>query len=92
MILNQIIRSLQRAVQVNGIDHAHLSEARKSLEACILWHSERSEYLLPKGRKDRGESLEQTALRETFEETGYPCKLLPVDMVTRAPEPGVSPR
>ncbi|EIN03540.1 hypothetical protein PUNSTDRAFT_123237 [Punctularia strigosozonata HHB-11173 SS5] len=62
----------------------------KKLEACILWHSDREEYLLPKGRKDRGESLEQTALRETYEETGYPCKLLPVDMVTRAPEPGVN--
>lgn len=26
-----------------------------------------------------------TAIRETFEETGYPCRQLPLDMVTRAP-------
>lgn len=26
-----------------------------------------------------------TAMRETFEETGYPCRQLPLDMVTRAP-------
>lgn len=34
------------------------------------------EYLLPKGRKDLGEPLEQPALRETFEETGVRVALL----------------
>lgn len=50
----------------------------------------RNEWLLPKGRKDRGESLQDTALRETFEETGFPPKLLPVRMYTRAPDPSVN--
>lgn len=45
-------------------------------------------YLLPKGRKDQGESITDAAVRETFEETGYPCTLFPVQMPTRAPAPG----
>ena len=33
--------------------------------------------------------MEATALRETFEETGYPCRLMPgLSMWTRAPPPG----
>jgi 8-oxo-dGTP pyrophosphatase MutT (NUDIX family) len=44
--------------------------------------------LLPKGRKDHGESVPATAVRETFEETGYPCELLPLDLITRAPAAG----
>lgn len=34
-----------------------------------------------------GESLEQTALRETYEETGIPVALLPVTMKTLATVP-----
>lgn len=45
------------------------------------------EYLLPKGRKNVGESLEHTAARETFEETGIPVKLLPVNIETMATLP-----
>jgi len=58
------------------------------LEVCILFHTVRNTWILPKGRKDRGEDLPTTAVRETFEETGYPCELLPVDLHTRAPAPG----
>ncbi|KAG5635106.1 hypothetical protein H0H81_012435 [Sphagnurus paluster] len=64
----------------------------EKLEICIV-HSTgfgRDEWLLAKGRKDRGESLEQAAVRETFEETGYPCALWPQRMATRAPAPGVN--
>ncbi|KAJ3540970.1 hypothetical protein NMY22_g4082 [Coprinellus aureogranulatus] len=46
-------------------------------------------WILPKGRKDQFESMEVTAVRETFEETGYPCELYPVTLQTRAPAPGV---
>ncbi|KAF2233593.1 hypothetical protein EV356DRAFT_567850 [Viridothelium virens] len=42
------------------------------------------EYFLPKGRKDIGESLEETAMRETYEETGIPVQLLPIKMQTLA--------
>jgi 8-oxo-dGTP pyrophosphatase MutT (NUDIX family) len=49
-------------------------QARKVL--LILW-CETGEYMLPKGRKNIKEALEATAIRETFEETGYRCELLP---------------
>lgn len=42
------------------------------------------EYYLPKGRKDIQESLEDAALRETWEETGVRAQLLPVRITTRA--------
>ena len=55
--------------------------ARKVL--VIIWRKN-GEYLLPKGRKDIGEGLETTALRETFEETGFNCQLLPHSFPTLA--------
>ncbi|KAF9475373.1 hypothetical protein BDN70DRAFT_814202 [Pholiota conissans] len=61
-----------------------------TLEVCILHQLTKNEWLLPKGRKDRGETLEQAAVRETYEETGYPCHLWPQRMPTLAPAPGVS--
>jgi 8-oxo-dGTP pyrophosphatase MutT (NUDIX family) len=49
------------------------------------------EYFLAKGRKDIGESLEEAAIRETFEETGYTVKLLPLPIPTLATIPsGIS--
>ncbi|SPN97579.1 uncharacterized protein DNG_01091 [Cephalotrichum gorgonifer] len=45
------------------------------------------EYLLPKGRKDVGEPLDQAARRETFEETGIRAQLLPVAIDTLATFP-----
>ncbi|EEU47046.1 uncharacterized protein NECHADRAFT_92100 [Fusarium vanettenii 77-13-4] len=47
----------------------------------------RGECMLPKGRKDIDESLEETALRETFEETGIRVQLLPVDINSLATLP-----
>ncbi|EPE35337.1 Nudix [Glarea lozoyensis ATCC 20868] len=55
--------------------------ARKVL--ILLWRKN-GEYLLPKGRKDIGEDIQMTALRETFEESGYKCKLLPHKFPTLA--------
>ncbi|KAF5329632.1 hypothetical protein D9619_009464 [Psilocybe cf. subviscida] len=60
-----------------------------ALEICVLHQTVRDEWLLPKGRKDRGESVEAAAIRETYEETGYRCRLWPQRMPTRAPAPGV---
>lgn len=34
--------------------------------------------------------MSQTAVRETFEETGYPCDLFPCTLPTRSPAPGMS--
>lgn len=42
------------------------------------------EILLPKGRKNIGETLEKTAVRETLEETGVTTTLLPIKMPTLA--------
>ena len=54
-------------------------------EICLLHLLKRDEYVLAKGRRNCGENTQQTAIREVTEETGYPCRLLPVTMSTRAP-------
>ena len=64
------------------------SSTHAPLRICLIYHHARGEWLLPKGRKDHGESVPATAVRETFEETGYPCELLPLDLITRAPAAG----
>ncbi|KAF5384660.1 hypothetical protein D9757_007483 [Collybiopsis confluens] len=61
----------------------------RNLQICLLYHTIKEEWLLPKGRKDCGECIEATAVRETYEETGYPCELLPCNMLTRAPRHGI---
>ncbi|KAJ4151193.1 hypothetical protein LMH87_011907 [Akanthomyces muscarius] len=48
------------------------------------------ECCLPKGRKDIGESLQDAALRETWEETGVRAHLLPVPITTRATVPAAA--
>ncbi|CAE6426183.1 unnamed protein product [Rhizoctonia solani] len=60
-----------------------------TLQVCILYHPKDDRFILPKGRKDRGESIHETALRETYEETGHKCSLLPLNMKTRAQPPDV---
>ena len=52
---------------------------------CVLRHLELNEYVLPKGRRNCGESRRRTAIREIKEETGISCRLLKVNMITRAP-------
>ncbi|QYS92808.1 Nudix hydrolase domain-containing protein [Trichoderma simmonsii] len=56
-----------------------------SREICVLHLLERDEYVLAKGRRNCGETHRETALREVTEETGFACRLLPVNMHTRAP-------
>ena len=55
-----------------------------ALQVCILYQPKEDRYILPKGRKDRGEDIQETALRETYEETGHRCKFLPLNMKTRS--------
>ncbi|KFA80135.1 hypothetical protein S40288_04665 [Stachybotrys chartarum IBT 40288] len=52
-------------------------------EVCVVHPLHRDEYVLPKGRRNLGESRRTTAIRETTEETGMPCRLLPVNLVSR---------
>ena len=53
----------------------------------LLNYRPKNEILLPKGRKDRGESLEIAAVRETYEESGFQCQLLPHSLHTNAQAP-----
>ena len=54
-------------------------------EIGILHHLPNDHYVLPKGRRNCGEGRQDTALRELLEETGHHCRLLPVNIATRAP-------
>ncbi|KAG8865208.1 hypothetical protein FRB96_000098 [Tulasnella sp. 330] len=59
-------------------------------QICVLRNRKNGETVLPKGHKDLNETIEEAALRETHEETGWPCEFLPTDILTRAPPPGQS--
>lgn len=54
-----------------------------SKQICLVHSHERKEWLLAKGRRNIGETRQQTAIREVQEESGFPCKLLPVNLWTR---------
>lgn len=54
-------------------------------EVCVLHLRKRNEYILAKGRRNCGESRRDAALREVTEESGFPCRLLHLNMSTRAP-------
>ncbi|EPS98869.1 hypothetical protein FOMPIDRAFT_1017399 [Fomitopsis schrenkii] len=53
----------------------------------LLYEPRRDYWFFPKGRKDVGESLERTALREAYEESGYQVDFLPLFLPTNAPLP-----
>jgi len=57
----------------------------KSQQICLIHHRIKNEYLLPKGRRNCGESRIQAAIREVLEETGWHCLPIPVLMSTRGP-------
>ncbi|MCJ1351989.1 MAG: hypothetical protein MMC33_001973 [Icmadophila ericetorum] len=56
----------------------------KTSKVLLILYRKTGEFLLPKGRKNFGEKLEETAIRETYEETGYKVELLPLPIVTLA--------
>ncbi|KAI4138046.1 MAG: hypothetical protein L6R39_006991 [Caloplaca ligustica] len=55
-------------------------------EVCVLHLLKRDEYVLAKGRRNCGESRQDAAIREIMEETGFPSRLLHLDMSTRQTE------
>ncbi|KAF8901968.1 hypothetical protein CPB85DRAFT_1438887 [Mucidula mucida] len=68
---------------------AFFIRGKSPLKVCLVHYTKnRDEWLLAKGRKDEGEDLAATAIRETLEETGYPCSLLAIpELPTRATIP-----
>ena len=52
----------------------------------LLYYPPKGEYMLPKGRKNVGESLEAAAMRETKEESGFECHLFKHQLHTNAQE------
>ena len=50
----------------------------------LLYYRPKGEYMLSKGRKNAGESLEAAAIRETFEESGFRCHLFKHQLHTNA--------
>lgn len=61
-------------------------------QICILQNRRSMKFILPKGHRELGETLEQAALRETYEETGWRCEFLPINLLTSVPPPGTSSR
>jgi 8-oxo-dGTP pyrophosphatase MutT (NUDIX family) len=58
----------------------------------VLYDTQHKYWFLPKGRKDVGESLEQAALREAYEESGFRAEFMPLHTRTRAPSsPSANP-
>jgi len=51
----------------------------------LVYDKRHQVYFLPRGRKDMGETLEITALREGFEESGFRAQLYPLHKATRQP-------
>ena len=56
-------------------------------EVCLINLLSKNEWMLPKGRRNIGESRKEAALREVTEETGLQCRVLPVTISTRACDP-----
>lgn len=55
----------------------------------LLYYPPKAEYMLPKGRKNVGETMEAAAIRETTEESGLHCHLYKHQLHTNAQEPEI---
>ena len=77
--------------------------SKKSIEYLLLKHIQ-GHWSFPKGHIEEGETLEETAIRETFEETGiairaesiivrtpYPCNGVDFFIAVQDGEPSISP-
>ncbi|KAF1347297.1 NUDIX domain-containing protein [Lizonia empirigonia] len=68
-----------------------ISPKPQNAKVCLVNFIRTNEWMLPKGRRNIGESRKDAALREVAEETGLQCRLLPVTMPTRACAPSAPP-
>ena len=74
------------AAKILNVDEAKLvraaggiicrSGSRGSTKVALIHRPGYDDWTFPKGKVDSGESLEETALREVEEETGYRCRLV----------------
>lgn len=71
-----------------GVAIFHVASAR----VVLCYHARDRYWFLPKGRKDAGETIEQAACREGFEESGYRNRLLPIPQKHRQPAPAAVAR
>jgi 8-oxo-dGTP pyrophosphatase MutT (NUDIX family) len=62
-----------RDVSAGGVAFRHGPDG---VEVVLVGRNEPERWVLPKGTPDRGESLEQTAVREVKEETGIQVRLI----------------
>ena len=64
----KLVRAAGGVVRRNG--------SRGAMRVAIVHRPGYDDWSFPKGKVDRGETLEETALREVEEETGLRCKLV----------------
>src|SRR5205807_4026463 len=82
----QIPQGVSMAAKILNVDEAKLVKAaggvvrrdgsRGTMRVAIVHRPGYDDWSFPKGKVDRGETLEETALREVAEETGLRCKLV----------------
>src|SRR6202158_3715791 len=81
-----IPQGVSMAAKILNVDEAKLVRAaggvvrrngsRGAIRVAVVHRPGYDDWSFPKGKVDRGETLEETALREVEEETGLRCKLL----------------